>query len=202
MSLTSKNSGGGYFELVPEGTHLARCYLMVDIGYQETANGTKLQVVFGFEIPGELIDGKPIIIYRVFTNSMHKKSHLRACIESWRGKKLTEEESQAFDLRKVLGHPCQLSVVHRDVGEKTYANIAAITGLPKGLPVAPQVNESICFDLDTDGNTSLLPQWLQKKVAGAGTGTELDNFGGLDHPDPAIDDKNDDAFFDDTEIPF
>lgn len=200
MSLISKNSGED-FKLVPQATHLARCYLMVDVGYQTTRNGKKLQVVLGFEISGEVLDnGKPMIIYSTYTNSMNEGSHLRAAIESWRGSKLSDAEARAFDLRKVLGHPCMLSVVHNKVGAKTYANIAAITGLPKGLPVAPQVNPSICFDLDTDGDTSQLPQWLQKKVAEAGTGTELDNFGGLDHPGPDDDKPGDDDFNDD--IPF
>lgn len=201
MSLVSKNSGEG-FKLVPEATHLARCYLMVDVGYQTTRNGKKLQVVLGFEIPGEMLDnGKPMIIYSTYTNSMNEGSHLRAAIESWRGSKLSDAEARAFDLRKVLGHPCMLSVVHNKVGAKTYANIAAITGLPKGLPVAPQVNESICFDLDTDGDTSQLPQWLQKKVAGAGTGTELPMEQPYDEFTSQYDDKPGDDLLDDS-IPF
>ncbi len=195
MSFISKNSGED-FKLVPEGTHLARCYLMVDVGYQETNFGTKLQVVLGFEIPGELMDdGRPMIIYKTFTNSMHEKATLRISIESWRGKKLTETEARAFDLRNVLGHPCQLSIVHRDVGGRTYANIAAITGLPKGLPVPEQVNPSICFDIDAGDDPSILPNWLQTKVAEAGSGDAGETTQGL--ADQAAADEN----FDD-DIPF
>ena len=45
MSLISKTGAGDDFKLVPEGTHLARCYLMVDVGLQETPYGDKEKVV-------------------------------------------------------------------------------------------------------------------------------------------------------------
>jgi len=55
MSLVSKDQGSD-FKLVPEGTHLARSYLLADIGYQETNFGTKLQVVIGWEFPEEKME--------------------------------------------------------------------------------------------------------------------------------------------------
>jgi hypothetical protein len=166
MSLISKTGSSEDFKLVPEGTHLARCYLMVDIGLQETPYGDKEKVVLGWEIPEQLTDdGRPLIIYSTYTNSMHEKSNLRRDIESWRGKKLTEDESRAFDLRNVLGHPCQLSIVHNENNSRTYANVQAVTGIPKGLPVAEAINDVVCFDLDAGDDASTLPEWLQRKVS-------------------------------------
>jgi hypothetical protein len=166
MSLISKTGASDDFKLVPEGTHLARSYLMVDIGLQETAYGDKEKVVLGWEIPEQLTDdGRPLIIYSTYTNSMHEKSNLRRDIESWRGRKLTDDESKAFDLRNVLGHPCQLSIVHNENNGRMYANVQAVTGIPKGLPVVEAVNDVICFDLDDDGDVSVLPEWLQRKVS-------------------------------------
>ena len=167
MSLISKTGASDDFKLVPEGTHLARCYSMVDIGLQETPFGDKEQVVLYWEISEQKMDdGRPMIIYSTYTNSMHEKSNLRRDIESWRGRKLTEDESKAFDLRVVLGHPCQLSVVHRNAANgNTYANVQAVTGIPKGLPVPEAINDVICFDLDADGDVSVLPEWLQRKVS-------------------------------------
>tara|TARA_R110002020_G_scaffold118309_1_gene270505 strand:- start:1045 stop:1740 length:696 start_codon:yes stop_codon:yes gene_type:complete len=167
MSLISKTGAGDDFKLVPEGTHLARCYMMADIGLQQTSFGVKEQVVLYWEISEQKMDdGRPMIIYSTYTNSMHEKSNLRRDIESWRGKKLTEDESKAFDLRVVLGHPCQLSVVHRNAANgNTYANVQAVTGIPKGLPVPEAINDVICFDLDADGDVSVLPEWLQRKVS-------------------------------------
>lgn len=166
MSLISKTEGSEGFKLVPEGTHLARCYLMVDVGLQETVYGDKEKVVLGWEIPEvQMDDGRPMIIYSTYTNSMHEKSNLRRDIENWRGKKLTDDESRAFDLRNVLGHPCQLSIVHNENNSRTYANVAAVTGIPKGLPVAEAINDVICFDLDAGDDVSILPEWLQRKVS-------------------------------------
>ena len=166
MSLISKTGAGDDFKLVPEGTHLARCYMMADIGLQQTSFGVKEQVVLYWEISEQKMDdGRPMIIYSTYTNSMHEKSNLRRDIESWRGKKLTEDESKAFDLRVVLGHPCQLSVVHNENNGRMYANVQAVTGIPKGLPVVEAVNDVICFDLDDDGDVSVLPEWLQRKVS-------------------------------------
>ena len=120
MSLISKTGASDDFKLVPEGTHLARCYLMVDVGLQETPFGDKERVVLGWEVPAQKMeDGRPMIIYSTYTNSMHEKSNLRRDIENWRGKKLTENESRAFDLRNVLGPPCQLSVVHNAITSRT-----------------------------------------------------------------------------------
>lgn len=167
MSLISKTGASEDFKLVSEGTHLARCYLMVDIGLQETPFGDKEQVVLYWEISEQKMDdGRPMIIYSTYTNSMHEKSNLRRDIENWRGRKLTEDESKAFDLRVVLGHPCQLSVVHRNAANgNTYANVQAVTGIPKGLPVPEAINDVICFDLDAGDDVSILPKWLQEKVS-------------------------------------
>ena len=166
MSLISKTEGSEGFRLVPEGTHLARCYLMVDIGLQETPFGDKEKVVLGWEVPEQKMDDqRPMIIYSTYTNSMHEKSNLRRDIENWRGRKLTDDESRAFDLRNVLGHPCQLSILHNENNGRMYANVAAVTGIPKGLPVEEGVNDVICFDLDDDGDVSVLPEWLQRKVS-------------------------------------
>jgi hypothetical protein len=177
MSLISKTGASDDFKLVHEGTHLARCYLMVDVGLQETPFGDKEKVVLGWEIPEQKMDdGRPMIIYSTYTNSMHEKSNLRRDIENWRGKKLTDDESRAFDLRTVLGHPCQLSVVHNENNSRTYANVAAVTGIPKGLPVADAVNDVICFDLDEDDDVSILPEWLQRKVSDRKSAEAVEEF--------------------------
>ena len=173
MSLISKDAGSGDFKLVPEGTHLARCYLLTDVGYQETKFGTKLQVVIGWEIPGQLLDsGLPMIIYSTYTNSMNEKANLRLHLESWRGRKMTEKDVAGFDLRNILGHPCLLTVLHNSEGPRTYANVTAVTPVPDGLPVPEAVNDKVMFDIDEDADAKHLPEWIQKKIAEAKTGTE------------------------------
>ena len=193
MSLISRDQGGKDFKLAPQGTHLARCYLLADIGYQETNFGTKLQVVLGWEFPSELLDdGRPMIIYKTYTNSMNEKANLRKDVESWRGKKLTETEAGGFDLRNVLGHACQLSIVHNVSGDRTYANIFAVTGILKGSPVPEAVNENIIFDIDSGDSAGDLPEWIQKKISEAKADTSLPG----ETENPAMDEDFDD------DIPF
>ena len=45
MSLTVKATGGGDFELTPEGAYIARCIKVIDLGTQTTTGqyGTKSQ---------------------------------------------------------------------------------------------------------------------------------------------------------------
>ena len=61
---------------------------------------------------------QPQAISKEFTLSMHEKSSLRAFLTSWRGKGFTEDEAKAFDVTKLLGVPCMLSIVH-EPGKKT-----------------------------------------------------------------------------------
>lgn len=191
MSLTAKETGGGDYKLVPEGTHIARCYLLADIGYQETKFGTKLKLVIGWEIPGEpLEDGRPMSLTAMYTNSLSEKANLRRDLESWRGRKFTETELSGFDLRNIVGKPCMITVVHNDSGGRTYANVTAVTAIPKDLPVPDAVNDDIVFDIDAGDSVSVLPEWIQRKVAEAKTGTE-------DEPDVGVpdDDLDDDIPF-------
>ena len=107
-------------------------------------------------------------IGRTFTASMSEKANLRKLIESWFGKKFPNDDAAAdFDLVKLLGHKCLLNVTHTEKGQKTYANIANATPIPKGMTADyPQHNESAYYSLDApDVQTyNALPEWLRKKI--------------------------------------
>lgn len=173
-------SAGGDFEIAPEGVFLARCYKMVDVGTQtETGQfGTKenrkiylywelLQDDDGEEIRME--DGKtPFSIFNSYKLSLHPKANLRKHIDSWRGKKLTEEEAADFDLTKLLGAFCKLQITHSTSkdGQKTYANIEAIMTTKKKLD---GVNEVSSFSIENPDMEvfNALPEWLQAKIEDA-----------------------------------
>ena len=71
-------------------------------------------------------------IGRTFTASMSEKANLRKLIESWFGKKFPNDEAAAdFDCTKLLGYKCLLNVTHTEKGQKTYANVANATPIPK-----------------------------------------------------------------------
>lgn len=172
-------SAGGDFEIAPEGVFLARCYKMVDVGTQtETGQfGTKenrkiylywelLQDDDGEEV--RMTDGQPFSIFNSYKLSMHPKSNLRKHLDSWRGKKFTEEEAADFDLTKLLGAFCKLQITHSTSkdGQKTYANIEAIMTTKKKLD---GVNEISSFSIENPDMDvfNALPEWLQAKIEDA-----------------------------------
>ena len=181
MSLIAKQPEQKEFEKVPEGSHIARCISVVDLGTQviEWAGKEKLspKVSLRFEIPGERIqykdkEGKehdvPMTISQKYTRSLSEKANLRADLESWRGKAFTAEELDGFDIKSILGAPCMLSVVHvlsKD-GSKTYANIKSIMKLPKGMEAPAQETASVLYDIDAhDENVfQSLSKYLQEQI--------------------------------------
>lgn len=151
MSLTASDKGGADFEMTPEGTYVARCYKIIDLGTQKgsEAYGGKEQhkVMIGWELLDndvKMEDGRPFTVNQFYTVSLHEKSKLRKDLEAWRGKKFTAEELAGFDLANVLGVYCMLQVVHSEDGK--YANVNAIMSY-KGEKPKP-VNDNVVFDID------------------------------------------------------
>ena len=103
-----------------------------------------------------------------YTASMSEKANLRKLIESWFGKKFTNDEAAAdFDMAKLLGKRCLLNITHTEKGDKKYANISAATPLPKGMVSnEPQHNPSLYFSLEMPDQKAFeaLPKWLKDKV--------------------------------------
>ena len=144
MGLTAKDKLGGDFTPIPEDLHMAICYGIWDLGtqYSERWQKSAHKVAIVWEIPKVRGDfernGKmmnlPRAISKQYRLSLHKKADLRKDLESWRGRKFTEDElANGFDLKRLLGVPCQIQVLHNKVEDKTYANIAAITKAPAGI---------------------------------------------------------------------
>lgn len=175
MALMARDKGGGDFTPIPEDLHVAVCYGIWDIGTQFSDRWGKSvhKVVIVWEIPGcrgEFErDGKKVDLPRAISKryrlSLHKKADLRKDLESWRGKKFTEEElSKGFDLKKLLGAPCQIQVLHNKVDDKIYANIAAITKAPTGTKVKPE-NPLLFFSFE-DGKEvpAGTPEWIMDLI--------------------------------------
>jgi len=170
----TNNSGG---QTVPAGTHVARCYQIIHIGtivdtYQgEEKLVNKVRLVF--ELPLETADfGKgeqPFSIGRDFTLSMHEKSGLRAFVQSWLGKAMSDAEANRFDIGTLLGKEAMVSVMHRTANTgRTYADLKGASPLAKGMTCPPQVNASFLLDYDSedfDLRFKMLPEWLQNKVS-------------------------------------
>ncbi len=159
-------------ELAPAGAHIARCFMVVDLGTQNSSYMGKPKkahkILLAFELPGELLKegdfaGQPFALYARYTLSLFDQALLRQHLESWRGRAFTEAELAGFDVKNVLGHYCMVSVIHEADGDKTYANVKGVMPIPKGTPKPAAVNKDVYFDVDT-GDISILPEWLQNIV--------------------------------------
>lgn len=160
--LIENNSSNTTYKPVPAGMHLARCYMFVDIGTQETQYGDKPQILVYFEIHSEdpktgdplLTDnGDPMTIFKKYTLSWNEKSILRQDLESWRGGAFSPEEQKRFDLKNILGKWCMLNITNnpdKNKPEKIWDNIQSIVPVPQqikkiGLPEA--INEPKYFEM-------------------------------------------------------
>jgi len=194
------------FIQVEPGTYVARCYSMIEIGTVETEfNGEKKkahQVNITWELPTETAVFKeengpePFVVSKTYNLSMHEKSTLRKDLESWRGKGYTEAEAKHFDITKLLGQPCILSIIHepgKSDPSKNYVKISSISKLMKGQECPPQVNQTrlLSFEDWDDNLFKVLPEWLQDRIksseeykamlepAMTNTGSDNDEFNDL-----------------------
>ena len=151
MSFYVESSGGKDFKMIPAGTHLARCYRIVDIGTQQSEYLGEVKflrkIMIGWEIHGEddsgapLVtdEGKPLAIFKNYTMSWSENSNLRKDLQGWHGTPWSDDEAKRFDLKNILGQWFMLNVIHRVSNGKTYANVAGISPVPSmikkaGLP--------------------------------------------------------------------
>jgi hypothetical protein len=142
----------------PAGLHPAVCVDVIDLGLVEHPQfGTRRQVKFRWQIDKVNPDtGKPFLVSRTFTNSLHEKSSLRPFLESWRGNAYTEEEATAgVDIEaEFVGQGCLLQVMHKAVDDRVYANVTAALPMPDGF-LAPEPRDYIRERdrVDDDGGT-------------------------------------------------
>lgn len=177
MSLIVSSNATGGFAPMEAGTYPAICYGLVDLGeqYSETYDKWSPKILILFEIPGETleINGEEVsrTMSKSYTMSLNEKAALRKDLASWRGRDFTPEELKGFDLRNILGAPCMVSVIHRERGGKTYADINGIMKLPKSIPVDPPRCKKIVFDLDKSPLSDMekLPEWIQERIRGSQT---------------------------------
>lgn len=143
----------------PAGTFPAICYRVIDLGTQPTTWQGQIKhqhkVLISWEIADaeeKMEDGRPWTISASYTWSMSEKANLRHMLESWRGKKFTDADfgEGGFDIKNIIGQPCMLAVVHNPKGDKVYANVSAISKLPKMLQPAPIQNETVYFAMTED----------------------------------------------------
>jgi hypothetical protein len=163
--------------IIPEGSHVAILYSIVDLGTQEVEWQGQIKyqakVRLTFELPNETkeFEGveKPLVIGAEYTLSLSDKARLKPVIEGIRGKRLTDEEIANFssdDFSNLVGKSCMLSVLHTHKDGATYANIASVSPVPKGMTVPKQFNESTIYEVSEGQSDKFkaLPEFMRNKI--------------------------------------
>jgi hypothetical protein len=180
MAILAENNGngGGNYAPVEAGTYVARCVSMIHLGtLNEEFNGEKKElnkVRISWELPTEMKVFKeengeqPNLVSKDFTLSMHEKASLRKFLQSWRGKAFTEAEAKSFDITKLMGKPCMLSIIHKQskTSGKAYADISSVSVMVKGMTCPEQINETFEYSVlnHSEELFSQIPKFLQEKI--------------------------------------
>lgn len=117
---------GSEFTPAPEGVHNAVCVDVVDLGMVENQWGRKHQLKIVWEIDAKMDDGRPFLVQKRYTASLHEKSTLAKDLKGWRGRAFTAEEIKGFDTEKIVGAACQLVIQHNEKDGAVYANVQSI----------------------------------------------------------------------------
>lgn len=140
MAIMARDSGSKDFEPAPEGMFAAVCCDVVDRGMVTSTWGTAHKVQIRWQLDGNDAslrdDGKPWLVVRQFTLSLHEKASLRKFLESWRGRRFNDQElKDGFDVERLLNVGCMLQIIHDMAADgKVYANVQNVMPLPKGTP--------------------------------------------------------------------
>ncbi len=131
-------SEGSSFTPCPAGPHSAVAVDVIDLGmlpntFKDGQKQRKCRIVW--QVAEQKEDGKPYLVQKQYTASLHEKAALRKDLESWRGRPFTKEEAAGFDIETLIGVPCLLNVQHVERNGSTYGNVTSLMRLPKGMPV-------------------------------------------------------------------
>jgi hypothetical protein len=156
------------FELPPAGTHIGICTRVIDLGTQASQYGEKHKIRLVWELQEELSgNGKPYLISRSYSWSMHPKSTLRHDLEAWRGVPFITKDfgASGFDIRNILGKACLLTIGHEPNSEgQLRANVNGVSKLMKGQTVSSLVNPLVYVWLSPDRFDSAAFESLHEKT--------------------------------------
>lgn len=164
-------------ELVPAGSHMAR---VVGIIYLGTVKGSwqgketeSYKIRLTWELPNEMRKfkedepEKPMVISKEVGFSMGKKSTLRPIVEGIIGTSLTDEEAYGFDIEKLIGMPCIISVIQEEKGDfGKFSTMKTAAPLMKGTECPPQITETkiLSYDSWNQEYFDSLPDFIKDKI--------------------------------------
>lgn len=172
MGLTATAGTKTALPLIPADVHQGVCYALYDLGttYDKLYDKSTHKIIILWELPNERMvyqkDGKdidaPRVISKKYTLSLNEKSSLFKDLQSWRGKPFSEQELLGFDIKNILGNNCMLQIIHRTKDNNTFANIANVLPLYKGIPSRVAENPIMFFSLE---ETRIIPEGTPSWIA-------------------------------------
>jgi len=172
MAITAKDSGSFDRELPTGGLQHAVFSKIHDLGMQlNDYNGqTSYQhkVLVTWELAEVMKEGdyagKRFVVHKEYTLSLSKKANLRRDLESFKSKKMTDEQAaEGFDLEKLLKVQCTLNlVIATSRGGNDYVKVDGVLPAQSDAPMlVPELPDDWC------------PEWVKAKIA-EGAGAEGD----------------------------
>lgn len=177
LNINNAPKSSGKISPIPEAdTHRAVVIQVIGLGLQEGGEWkgekkpNKVKVRMTYELPDQTaeFDGetKPLIVSEELALSNHEKS-----VMMQRLTQLDPMNEFKGDLTKLLGKSCLVTVSHRAGSGKfagrTFANIAAVSALPKILPKVEEIfNPLVSYDPDEPDTEvfASLPEFMQAKI--------------------------------------
>lgn len=134
-------------ELIPSGTHAARCARVIEIGkqYSKQFDNESNKVIIVLSLPHVLVDvngeEKQAFISNPFgiTISNSDRSSMKQYTRA------LDPKGEAKSLGDFLGKECQVLVSHRKKDDKTYSRLDSVAAILPGFPVPELDTEPMWF---------------------------------------------------------
>jgi hypothetical protein len=153
------SSGGAEYMLLAPDTYSGTIIWVIDVGHQidkfnkEETTAEVHQIVLVFELTERRPDGKPFLLSRSYTWSLHEKANFYKLVNAVTSR--TFNENEWFDPRDLLGKPVAVQVTNSSSGsaatEKTYHRVEHVAAPPKGMPASRPENALFSYSVVVGG---------------------------------------------------
>jgi hypothetical protein len=159
----------------------------------EPSNMPMKKIVLFFELDEPRLDGSGNhVLNTTVTFSVNEKSGLTKLLKPAMGSNYPDKPGQSLDINALIDRLFLVQVSHTIKGDKTYANIGALTQVPRGMvPFSPTMDSFVwCYDDPAD---SRVPEWVAKfasecnELGGVKTAPKPDSTHANGHVDHSYD---------------
>ena len=185
------------FELCPQesvqGCLVRAYYIGTHTNKHEPSNKPMKKIILFFELDQPRMDGSGNhVLNTTVTFSVNEKSGLTKLLKPAMGSNYPDKPGQSLDINNLIDRLFNVQVIHTIKGDKTYANIGALTQLTRGMvPFSPTMDSFVwCYDDPAD---SRVPEWVAKlaseciELGGVKTAPKPDSTHANGHIDQSYD---------------